>query len=706
MAIGHQERLRTREPNTGAATVAKPAYRPEVQGLRAFAVLMVVVYHVWLGRVSGGVDVFLLISAFLLTVSFTYKVEAGKPLKLLGYWLNRARGLLPAAIVVLLAVLAATVSLLPRTRWEDVAEQTWSSLFYYQNWTLADAAVDYYAANHSTASPLQHFWSLSIQGQVFILWPLILAAAALAWAALRRLRPTLGFRPVLAAAFGAVFAASLAYSVHVTYTNQALAYFDTRARLWEFALGSLLVVVLPWASRLPQAVRVVMGWMGLAAMLACGIVLNVQAVFPGYIALWPTLAAALIISAGATGHRFGVDRLLSAAPLTRLGDISYALYLWHWPILVIYLTVDGRKEAGPLGGTAVIALSLALAWATTRAIETPFHAWRWPTQRRRRLGLVIAVMIGLVAMPLTGWQTRVDAFEQKVQEQTPQDNPGALVLAGDYEEAPDPDAVVLPLPNKMNEQWANFGGDCTGEYALTDPRMEYCQSAGDPATASKTVMVVGDSHAQHWTTALNEIAAQNDWAWILVTRPACRFGAGSGEREAECNDFNAAATQYVLDHRPDAVLTVASLTAHHGNGEEGSVPADNERIVPGYLEGVAPFLDAGIQVVGMRDTPRFTFNVPECVDMKGPDAEACAHGTDELMAPVNPLDELESQVDHGQLPDELSFFDMTDQLCVDGTCAPVIGNVLAYMDESHLTKTFVATTAPVFERRLKEALDW
>ncbi|GHD04188.1 acyltransferase family protein [Zhihengliuella salsuginis] len=701
MAAGPTAPPRATAPER-ATDVAKPAFRPEIQGLRAFAVLMVVVYHVWLGRVSGGVDVFLLVSAFLLTVSFTYKVEAGRPLKLVGYWLNRLRGLLPAAIVVLLAVVAATVSLLPRTRWEEVANQTVSSLFYFQNWQLAVDSVNYYAANQSSASPLQHFWSLSIQGQIFILWPLVLAGAAGLWRALQRRRPDLGFRPVLASVFGAIFVLSLAYSVYTTATRQAWAYFDTGARLWEFALGSLLVVALPYAERLPVALRVAMGWTGMAAMLSCGVLLTVQGTFPGFIALWPTLAAGLIIGAGQTGSRFGVDRLLSTKPLARLGGISYALYLWHWPILVIYLINSGSDGADWLSGSAVIGLSLALAWATTKMVETPLHQWHWPTQRRRRMSLVVAALIGAVLIPLNGWQNKVDAYEEAAALQTPADNPGAAALWAGYEPDIDPAAAILPLSTALDEEWANAGGACTGQFQPEDEGIEFCRQYGDPATAEKFVILLGDSHAQHWTTAMQPVAEQNDWAWILIHEPGCRYGTAGEGRSESCNDFIEAAPDYVLEHNPDAVFTVASQTAKYPDGE--LTPADQEQVAPGYVEGVLPFAEAGIQVVGLRDTPRYTYSVPECVDMRG--TENCSLPQDYVLAAENPLDELSQQVEEGTLPRELSFFDLTDQFCIDGTCQAVIGNVITIRDEDHVTRTYAHTLAPVFEERFRAAVGW
>ena len=316
-----------RTPSETTVTALPPLRRflPEVQGLRALAVLMVVSYHVWFDRISGGVDVFLLISAFFLTGQFVRKLESGEPFGLIKYWIKLSQRLMPMLTLTLLATLGATYLLLPQSRWNSILEQTWASLFYFQNWFLAAQAVDYYAPDHSTASPLQHFWSLAIQGQFFLLWPIIFVVAALA-AQVFHVRA----RPLLIWIFSGIFLTSLGFSIMTTYSNQAFAYFDTRTRLWEFALGSLLALALPYL-QLSTGTRLFFGWFGVAAMLSCGFMLQIGQQFPGYLALWPTLAASCVIAAGATGSRFGADRLLSTKPLVKLGNNSYALYLFHWP---------------------------------------------------------------------------------------------------------------------------------------------------------------------------------------------------------------------------------------------------------------------------------------------------------------------------------------------------------------------------------------
>ncbi|WDF32548.1 acyltransferase family protein [Arthrobacter agilis] len=660
-------------------------FRPEVQGLRAVAVAMVVVYHVWLGRVSGGVDVFLLVSAFLLTLTFTQRLESGKPPALVGYWLGLLRRLLPAAVVVLLAVLAATAAYLPSSRWRSVFDQTWASLTYRQNWELAGNAVDYYALDDSAASPLQHFWSLSVQGQVFLLWPLLFAACAVL---VRRsaLRP----RPVLLAVFGTIFVLSLAFSIWQTGTDQAAAYFDTRARLWEFALGSLVALVLPYL-RLPMRARILLGWTGVAMMLACGLLLQVQQQFPGYIALWPTLAAAAVIVAGRTGSRAGVDRWLSSAPCLQLGGASYALYLWHWPVLVIWLIVAEKPTAGLLDGAVVIAASLVLAVLTTRLIEAPVASWSWLSGRRRRTGLVLAGVLALVAVPLSGWEYRVQAQETAAEQQTSADNPGAAALSPGFRFSGSDDALVMPLASSLGGEWPAADGPCAEGLMPADPLLASCVQTGDPAAAERTVLLLGDSHSKMWMTAVGAMATGNNWLAVSVHRPSCRLVDAPGTVDAACSAFNRAAVAYALELAPDAVLTVGTRT-------DWSSPA--EEVPEGFEEGIAPLLEAGIPVVGLRDTPRFEEDMAECTARHSGGVEACDVPAGELLAPSSPLAAVAARVEG------LEHMELTDLICSGEMCHGVIGNVRTYMDRDHLSRTYVATTTPVFEKRFRAALGW
>ena len=682
---------RTAVPS-GSAALPRSAdgerrYRPEVQGLRALAVVLVVVYHVWLGRVSGGVDIFLLISAFLLTGSFVRKAEAGRALALGRYWLHLFKRLLPAVVVVLLAALAAAAVLLPASDWPGLIGQAWSSLFYLQNWTLANNAVDYLAADHSAASPLQHFWSLSVQGQVFILWPLIFAAVLPLAKVLRR-----SYRSVLAAVFGAVFAASLAFSVWETGTNQAYAYFDTRTRLWEFALGSLLALALPYL-HLGRRLRIALGWTGVAAMLSCGIILQVQQQFPGYLALWPTLAAAMIIAAGDTGSRSGAVRWLTAKPLVMLGDNSYALYLWHWPVLVFWLLASGQQNAGLFDGAAVILVSLVLAVLTTKLVEGPLRGWSWPQAASWRSAVVLAASFAVAAAPLAGWQAKVEADAEAVRQQSIADNPGALALDPSFEFAASTSALVKPAPSDMDQEWAQLDQACDAEFAPAPDSVlaDSCKQIGSAGGAAKTIVVLGDSHSMQWSAALRPIALANDWHVITVLKMGCRYGAADPERSEDCNTFNQAAGEYALEQMPDAVFTVASVTKE-------SRP--DETLAGGYDDGVRGFAEAGITVLAMRDNPRFDFDMFKCLEANGLSTEACHVPRSELLAEVSPLTGLEERVPGVQV------LDMSDQFCFADACPGIIGNVIVYKDHDHLNRTYMETTSHVLAGRILEATGW
>ena len=678
-----------RRSGAGVAPTRKSKFRPEIQGLRSLAVLMVVSYHIWFGRVSGGVDVFLLISAFLMTLQFVGRYEQNRPMALIKHWLHLFRRLLPAAVTVIAATLATSYLLLPRTRWLDIVDQAWASLFYYENALLQSRAVDYYATDHSLASPFQHFWSLSIQGQVFILWPLIFAGAAFLAKKYR-----LHYRILLCYVFAGVFLVSLVYSIIFTVTNQAQAYFDTGARLWEFALGTLVALILP-GLRIPRTGRIVLGWLGIVAMLSCGILLNVQAAFPGVAALWPTLAAASVIAAGQTGSRFGVDRILSAGPLVRLGDNSYALYLWHWPVLVIALAATGRDHAGPISGTVIIVVAMGLAFLTTKFIEKPWREWQWPEVNRRRSVLAVTACLLTVAVPLTGIQVQQHFATLAAQAAAERNNPGAQALLPGFVDRSDADAALLPAAEQLPADWATLSGPCTGDLEPEDDTIrDTCSQSGPSDDPAKSVLVLGDSHAQQWLAAIGKVAEQQGWTVYAMLKGGCQVQPATPELEEtnpDCKSYNDAVGEQIARTPPDAIMVVGTAAA----------PSSPEEVLtPGLEESARAWTDQGIDVVAIRDNPRFNFNMADCVVTKGQDSPDCRPAQANLLAAESPFKALGGQV-RG-----LAFVDMTDLIC-DGTyCPGVVGNTFVYLDNNHLTRTYVASMSSVFGERLMAATGW
>ena len=667
---------------TGASS-----YRPEIQGLRAFAVLLVVVYHIWFDRVSGGVDVFLLISSFLLTLSFLRMGESGLGFKLRRYWSQVFSRLLPAAATVMLGTLAATLMFVPQSRWGEILDQTWASLFYVQNWLLAERSVDYYAADDSLSSPLQHFWSLSIQGQIFILWPLLFALCAVL-ARLGKFR----FRLVVVIVFGAVFCASLAYSVVETYTNQSYAYFDTRARLWEFALGTLLAAALPYIS-LPRSLRLVIGWIALVAIVSGGFILDVQREFPGYIALWPLLAAGAIMVAGPTGSRFGADRLLSWKPLVRVGDFSYALYLWHWPVMVIYLIARSHAEVGLLSGAAIIGVSLVLAYLTMRFVENPLRAKKRVNWRYAAAIIVASCLI--VALPLAAWQGALKIQADRLSSQTVADNPGARVLSGLVEPEAEYQAAIIPAAADIQGEWASLSAMCSVSTSLApeeDRLTDHCSHNGiDPATSERTLVVVGDSHAEQWLGVMRPLAEQNEWTLVALLDGGCDFGAPAESRGAECKDFNEAALAYIGKLKPDAVFAVAT-EAHPDTAQD--------TVVPGFPAASKTLLAQGIEVIGIRDNPRYSFNMMSCLNEANGDVTRCARDRDATLNNNPPFGEILSVA-----PATL-LLDATDLICSVSACEPVVGNTYVYIDSNHLTETYVESMYPAFLEMFREVTGW
>ena len=674
-------------------------FRPELHGLRGLAIGLVVLYHVWFDRVSGGVDVFLFISAFLLVGTFLRKADAGRAMRPPAYWARTFKRLLPPTAVVSLATLAGVYLVLPADRWMTALTDAIGSVLHVENWVLVQRGVDYYAAEETGASAFQHFWSLSIQGQVFLAWPLLIAGGVL----LARWRGW-SVRGVLAVVFALVLVASFAWSVHSTAVQQEIAYFDTFARLWEFAAGSLLGLALPvWEERRartgrrrrprPRAalVPVVMGWAGIVGLVSCGLLVDVQGAFPGWIAAWPLAAAALVLCAGTTGHPLGVDRLLSTRPGRVLGDISYGLYLVHWPLLTLYLARAGKERAGLLDGLVLILLSLVLAWLLTKVVDTPVRRWRWAGAKARRGGLVVLTCLVLALAPMIGAQQHLLGEQREAEARAVADNPGARVLDPDFTVHPDADPSAEPLPTAatIGKDWFTGTEPCTGALEPQGEAAERLSTrcAQIPGEEGGPVLVsAGNSRIEQFTGALAPLAAREGWTVITLWEGGCTY-APDAEVNEVCDQFSADTEAYIEQIAPEAVvLNTTFLSTDY-----------EETLVPGIEQTLASLGEQGSTVMALRDQPRLEVEPVPCTEEKGAEDPSCISPLPAPLAEERPDAALLEQAPGPVVP-----LDVNDLICPGGECPPVIGNVRVSLDNDHITETYAISMQGEVDARLRE----
>lgn len=666
-----------------------PGRRPEIQGLRGLAIVLVVAVHLWGHGVSGGVDVFFVVSAYLLTASFARRVERGAPLGLLRYWSRTfVRLLIPVGIVVL-SVLAVALAVYPRSRWEELWTQLLGAMTYTLNRVLAAESVDYYAGGGVTSSPVQHMWSLAVQGQVFLLWPVLILGALLLSRALRR-----SFRTTAIAVFAVVLVVSLTASILQTPIEPAAAYFSTGLRLWEFALGSLAALI--FTSALPWRAALAVGWAGLTAVLLTAFAVGPTGLFPGWVALMPTLGAAALLIARDSGGSVGAHTVLENRVLRWLGDRSYGIYLWHWPLMITWLLLTGAPSVSLISGLTIIAAAILLSLLTERAVALVTAQRRAEARPSTRRELVrLAAIVLAVVLPVSAaqsWTASQSALAASA-EITPANYPGAAAALDGFDDGGLPDLPPIPRWSELEHEWGVPGDACTPEQRPDGfDELAECYVQQPSGKPSRTVVLLGDSHAKQLSAPLKGIAQDNDWRLISFIYPGCRYsGADSGTADPACADFNRAVEAAVLELDPEAVIAQGTRSQMPGQGPR-------EALVPGWGQGMAAFQEQGIEVISVRDNPRWSRDMFECVDLYGKTSRLCGDPVDEALGGQAILDEW------ARTNPEIPLVDLTDLYCPDGYCGPTVGNVMVYRDLDHVTTTFGRSTAPMLEERLLAAM--
>ena len=676
------------------------ALRGDIEGLRAIAVLMVLVYHVHPSSLTGGfagVDVFFVISGYLITNLLVKEVRRSGTVSIRDFYARRARRLLPAATLVLLFSAVTGRLLLPETRHAELGSDVVAAALYFVNWALAWRSVDYLAED-SDPSLVQHYWSLSVEEQFYIVWPLLILVGI--WVARRQ---RLKVVPLLGWLLALTVAASLVWSVLRTASSPATAYFVTPTRVWELGIGALLVFITSVLAAVPRAAAEAMAAVGLAMVASSAVVMTSQTPWPGSAALVPTVGTALVIAAGLSSTGTVVARLLGTSPMRFVGGLSYGLYLWHWPLL--QLLEVARPGTGPTGRVLVALLAVLLAWLTLRLVENPIRFS--PSLARSPGRALTAGAAGMLASVLVAgvvWQTAPRVGELR------EDMAGALSLssvasAADAELIEDPSRVyttsgeISPPPGAAAKDVPRaYAGDCQVAAEETEIRPDANCRFGH-LDSDVEVALVGDSKMLQWFPALLPIAEQEGWNLKIYTKSACGF-LSSG-LYAECLEYNSALREHLGDgtHTPDLILTSLGTRSGPSKGEQ-------------LLDNLEPAVTAGAQVVFVADNPSPDpdeldgTSLYECVAEHPDDYGACSYlynggrGTTALEAA------------HGALEGS-GLVDLNEWICPPATAVPgaedeqdrcpsVIGRVLIYRQGTHLTASYVRTMTPLLHRQLSE----
>ena len=656
----------------------KKSFRPDLEGLRAIAVVLVVLFHAGVPGFTGGyigVDVFYVLSGFFITGLLLRELEKQRRLSFAAFYARRLKRLVPASALVLAAtIIAGAFIVAPLTRhsfgWDAVA-----SAWDVSNIRYAFQATDYLASTEAP-SPLLHYWSLAVETQFYLVWPALLALVAIRrWSSqavlLRRVAITLTVLIVL----------SLGLSIWLTQVNQPMAFFMLPTRAWELALGGLLALApvgLANRRRLGQATFGV----GIAVIVATGMLYTQQTPFPGWAAVPPVVATALVIIAN---QQRRLARTVVNPVGAFLGKTSYSLYLWHWPILVLVALALGHKLS--VGANLALMVGAgALAWLTFRFVEDPLRRLSWrPARSFLTIGTAtVLVSIGgllLALIPLSGGKPGT----------VPIADPARLSieLSAALEVRAVPANLAPSLEGSRSDQPIIYANGC--HQSMGSVGMPECVF-GDP-NGKTQVWLVGDSHAAQWFPALNALAKEKGWKLVSHTYSGCPTTS------TVLPDPKTAGAKYVSCHTWQNLLLEKLTKAHPDLVVVGAATVLLPDAMAGFVERLSDFSAASKRVAVMGDTPHQAQDVPPCVSAHMSNAAFCATARATASVDIAAADLHSAAQSVGA-----AYANTLDWLCTESACPVIAQNVLLYRDATHITPEANVWLSRVFNGFIETAL--
>ena len=698
--------------------LAQSGFRPDIEGLRAVAVVAVVLFHAEVPGVGGGfvgVDVFFVISGFLITGLLWREVSTTGTVGLRGFYGARARRLLPASAAVGVITMIGAVVLSSPLQSRNTIGDGIASALYVSNYRFILQGVDYLAAS-LPPSPFQHYWSLGVEEQFYLVWPaMIIGAAWLIRRAPRRTRPCAPLlqRPYLVL-LAVIAVVSFALSLAATHVAPPVAFFSLPTRAWELAVGGLVALTATQWRRVPPLLAAIAGWAGLGVILWCCTQLGAATPYPGIAALLPVLGTALVIGAGCAAPSEGCGRLLALSPMRAIGRVSYSWYLWHWPVLLVALSVSPSRSLW-LASAAVL-LSLGLAVLTLRFIENPLR-FAAPVRRsaNRSLALggaatAVAVSVGvalLVVMPTpVGHGSAAPALTVTAAPTPADSDMGGYDAAVRHAFAQVQAAVVASaelraIPSNLDPPLVSAAAE--GKAISLDGCMRNMFESGQPECATgdtnsrTTVVLVGDSHAAMWSPAFQQVATQRHWRLETLARAGCPLmelpitSLFLHREYTQCEQWRGQILARLRAEHPR--LVVLNMMRRYGAryGWAGLTSYD-----PAWIESLTRLVrqlrSTGAQVLVLGPIPDMQTPVPDCLSGHVDNAIACS--PPRLTAVNKPGIAAESTATEAGGG---HYADLTDLFCTADRCPVIVGNTLVYIDTNHLTLEYSRLMAPVME---------